>query len=125
MNNCQPLALGVAIGVLWAIYVAFVGIAAMFGWGNAIVDALASLYIGYAASIIGAIIGAVWAFVDGFIAGVVIAWIYNLVAKWRPAPMRSRGAGDGIDVWLGAGSFWSGTAAPVRTGDLLIHNQAL
>jgi hypothetical protein len=81
MNNCQPLALGVAIGVLWAIYVAFVGIAAMFGWGNAIVDALASLYIGYAASIIGAIIGAVWAFVDGFIAGVVIAWIYNLVAK--------------------------------------------
>jgi len=81
MNNCQPLALGVAIGVLWAIYVAFVGIAAMFGWGNAIVDALASLYIGYAASIIGAIIGAVWAFVDGFIAGVVIAWIYNFVAK--------------------------------------------
>jgi hypothetical protein len=81
MNNCQPLALGVAIGVLWAIYVVFVGIAAMFGWGNAIVDALASLYIGYGASIIGAIIGAVWAFVDGFIAGVVIAWIYNLVAK--------------------------------------------
>jgi hypothetical protein len=81
MNNCQPLALGVAIGVLWAIYVVFVGIAAMFGWGNAIVDALASLYIGYAATIIGAIIGAVWAFVDGFIAGVVIAWIYNLVAK--------------------------------------------
>jgi len=81
MNRCQPLALGIAIGVLWAAYVLFVGIVAMFGWGVALVEALSSLYIGYAASIIGAIIGAIWAFVDGFIAGVVIAWIYNLVAK--------------------------------------------
>jgi hypothetical protein len=81
MNDCRPLALGVAIGVLWAIYVFVVGITAMFDWGTALVEALASLYIGYGASVIGAIIGAVWAFVDGFIAGVVIAWIYNLVAK--------------------------------------------
>jgi len=81
MNRCQPLPLGIAIGVLWAVYVLFVGIVAMFGWGVALVDALSSLYIGYEASIIGAIVGAIWAFVDGFIAGVVIAWIYNLVAK--------------------------------------------
>jgi len=81
MNNCQPLALGVAIGVLWTIYVFAVGITAMFGWGTALVDALASLYIGYDASIIGAVIGAIWAFVDGFVAGVVIGWVYNAVAK--------------------------------------------
>jgi hypothetical protein len=81
MNKCQPLPLGIAIGVLWAVYVLFVGIVAMFGWGVGLVEALSSLYIGYAASIIGAIIGAIWAFVDGFIAGVVIAWIYNLAAK--------------------------------------------
>lgn len=81
MNKCQPLALGIAIGVLWAAYVFFAGIAAMFGWGNAMVETLGSFYIGYAASFVGAVIGAVWAFVDGFIAGVVIAWIYNVVAK--------------------------------------------
>ena len=81
MNKIQPLALGIAIGVLWALYVFFIGIAAMFGWGNALVDVLASLYIGYEASVIGAIIGAIWAFIDGFIAGVVIAWIYNRLAK--------------------------------------------
>jgi hypothetical protein len=80
-NRCQPLALGIAIGVLWAIYVFFAGIFAMFGWGAALVTTLASFYIGYGASIVGAIIGAIWAFVDGFVAGVVIAWIYNLVAK--------------------------------------------
>lgn len=81
MNKCQPLPLGIAIGVLWAFYVFIAGIVAIFGWGNALVETLASLYIGYGASIIGAIIGAIWAFVDGFIAGIIIAWVYNLIAK--------------------------------------------
>jgi len=80
MNRCQPVALGIAIGVLWAIYVFCVGITAMFGWGVALVNVLASLYIGLSASILGAIIGAIWAFVDGFVAGLIIAWVYNLVA---------------------------------------------
>lgn len=81
MNKIQPVALGIAIGVLWAIYVFFIGIAAMFGWGIALVEVLASLYFGYEASVLGAVIGGIWAFVDGFIAGVVIAWIYNRLAK--------------------------------------------
>jgi hypothetical protein len=81
MNKCQPLALGIAIGVLWAFYVFCAGIFAMFGWGAALVAALGSFYIGYGASIVGAVIGAIWAFVDGFVAGLVIAWIYNMVAK--------------------------------------------
>jgi hypothetical protein len=81
MNKLQPVALGVAIGVLWAIYIFFAAIFAMFGWGVAVVETMASFYIGYAATFLGAIIGAIWAFVDGFVAGVVIAWIYNLVAK--------------------------------------------
>ncbi len=52
MNRCQPVALGIAIGD-----------------------------IGYAASAPGAIIGAVWGLIDGFIAGVIIGWPYNRVAK--------------------------------------------
>ena len=103
MNRCQPLPLGIAIGVLWAIYVLFVGIVAMFGWGVALVEALSSLYIGYAASIIGAIIGAIWAFVDGFIAGVVIAWISNPVAK-QPARRECASCGcQSAPVVVGAG----------------------
>jgi len=81
MNKCQPLALGIAIGVLWALSVGFLGITAMFNWGAALVAPLGSLYIGYNASVIGSIIGATWAMVDGFIAGVIIAWVYNAVAK--------------------------------------------
>jgi hypothetical protein len=81
MKNLSPNALGIAIGILWAFYVLFCGITAMFGWGIALVDTLSSLYIGYGASVLGAIIGAVWGFVDGYIAGVVIAWLYNRLAK--------------------------------------------
>ena len=81
MNKFSPNALGIAIGVLWAAYVFFCGITAMFGWGIALVDAIFSLYVGYGPSILGAIIGAVWGFVDGYIAGVVIAWLYNKLAK--------------------------------------------
>lgn len=81
MNKCQPLALGIAIGVLWAVSVFLAGIFAMFGWGVAFVQVLASFYLGYGASIVGAIIGGIWAAIDGFIAGFLIAWIYNKVAK--------------------------------------------
>jgi len=81
MNKLSPNALGIAIGVLWAAYVLFCGITAMFGWGISLVDAISSLYVGYGPSILGAIIGVVWGFVDGYIAGVVIAWLYNKLAN--------------------------------------------
>jgi hypothetical protein len=81
MNKLSLNALGIAIGVLWAAYVFFCGITAMFGWGVGLVDAISSLYAGYGPSILGAIIGALWGFVDGYIAGVVIAWLYNKLAK--------------------------------------------
>jgi hypothetical protein len=81
MNTLSPNALGIAIGALWAGYVLFCGITAMFGWGNALVAALSSLYLGYGPSIAGAIIGAVWAFVDGYVGGLVVAWLYNKLAK--------------------------------------------
>ena len=81
MNRLSINALGIAIGILWAAYVFFCGIIAIFGWGIALVNAISSLYIGYGPSVLGAIIGAIWGFVDGYIAGVVIAWLYNWLAK--------------------------------------------
>lgn len=79
-NKIQPMPLGIAIGVLWAIYVFCLGIIAMFHWGTEMVAMLSSLYLGYSASILGAIIGAIWAFIDGLVAGVIVGWIYNMVA---------------------------------------------
>ncbi|MBU6142185.1 hypothetical protein KGO95_03685 [Patescibacteria group bacterium] len=82
-TKCQPVALGVAIGALWASYVFLLVPAVMWfgGWGGGLIGPLGTLYLGYDLSLAGALIGAVWAFGDGFVAGVVIAWVYNKVAK--------------------------------------------
>jgi hypothetical protein len=69
---------GLALGLTWAIFVFVLGIVAGFlGWGVGIAVALSTLYVGYDATLIGAIAGAVWAFVNGLVAGVLIAWFYN------------------------------------------------
>ena len=72
------ISFGLAVGVTWAIAVFVLGLAAwLFGWGVDAAIALASLYIGYGPSLVGAIAGAVWGFVDGLILGVLVAWLYN------------------------------------------------
>jgi len=39
------------------------------------------LFIGYEPTFVGSVSGAVWAFVDFFVAGVVFAWIYNRLLR--------------------------------------------
>lgn len=75
-------ALAPALGLTAAVYVFFAGITSwLFGWGTSLVEVMSSLYIGYAASLPGAVIGAGWAFADGFIGGLLISWLYN---KFQP-----------------------------------------
>ena len=81
--KCEPIPLGLGIGVILAVYAFLLGLAGLLfpPWGIDLVTTMSSLYIGYAPTFLGSIIGAIWAFVDGFIAGVVIAWIYNKFQK--------------------------------------------
>ncbi len=81
MEKINISALGLALGAAWAFLVFTIGITSIFGWGTIIVEVLSSLYIGYNASLLGAIIGALWAFTDGFVGGVITAWVYNKFAK--------------------------------------------
>lgn len=75
-------ALGMALGITWALGILFLGIAAWkFSYGTTWVTSLGSIYIGYEPSLKGILIGTVWGFVDGFIGGFLVAWIYNTVAK--------------------------------------------
>ena len=39
------------------------------------------IYIGYSFTPMGSIIGAIWGFIDWGIAGVLFAWLYNLINK--------------------------------------------
>lgn len=78
------ISLGLAVGVTAAIYVFLLGIAAgLFGWGVVAVSVLSNLFIGYEPSVVGSITGAVWAFVNGLVAGILIAWLYNAFLRAR------------------------------------------
>lgn len=69
---------GLALGTTSAVFVFVLGVmAALFGWGVPLAAALSSLYIGFGPTFVGSIAGAVWGFVDGLIAGLMIAWLYN------------------------------------------------
>ena len=70
-------AFSIACAVLWAIVVALAGIVAIFGLGTPLIDLLSSLYIGFDTSLTGILIGIGWGLVDGLIAGVIFAWVYN------------------------------------------------
>lgn len=72
------ISFGLAVAITSATFTFFLGLmAAFFGWGVELAGALSSLYIGFSPTFVGTIAGAVWAFVAGFVAGVMIAWLYN------------------------------------------------
>lgn len=81
------LALALAGGITWAFCLLCLGLVAwLFDWGNAMVAVLGSLYIGYASTPVGAIIGTVWAFADGFIGLAIFTLIYNWLVPSARTP---------------------------------------
>lgn len=81
MQRLNVAAFGFACGVSWAIFTLFLGWVALFGWGTPIVDALASIYPGYGADLAGAIAGAFWSLIDGFVGGAIVALVYNAFVR--------------------------------------------
>ena len=72
---------GLACGIIWAFAIFDLGIMAHYGWGAEMQSVVASLYIGYSATFLGSLLGALWAFVDGFVGGYVFVWLYNKLNK--------------------------------------------
>ena len=88
-EKTPPLAkknLGVALGVVFAIFTLLLGWIAACGFFVDVVDVLSILYIGYEPSILGAILGAFSAFIHGFITGYLIAFVYNFSLEGNPSP---------------------------------------
>ncbi len=81
MERLSVKGLAIGLGVSWAICMLFAGWASIFGWGTKFVEVMASVYIGLKPTFLGGIIGAIWAFIDGAIGGLVIAIVYNAVTK--------------------------------------------
>jgi len=78
-TKLHVLSVGIALGVMWGLGILALGLISwLTGWGDKMVELMASMYIGYDDTLGGSFIGAIWGFVDAFIGGVVFAWLYNL-----------------------------------------------
>ena len=82
-QKLNPKALAIGFGILLAICVFILGLMPVFfnGWGKTMVLEISSVYIGYKPGVLGALIGSIWAFVDGLIGGYLIGWLYNKFLK--------------------------------------------
>jgi hypothetical protein len=71
-------ATALTLGVVWGGGVFFLGLMAAFlDWGTPMVELLGSVYLGYGPTVLGSLIGLLWAFVDGAVGGFILAWVYN------------------------------------------------
>ncbi|UCG75872.1 MAG: hypothetical protein JSV95_00620 [Gemmatimonadota bacterium] len=81
--------LGLACGILWGAALLLVSLGGMMwpGYGTAFLEFAQSIYPGYhgPGGIGPAIVVTLYGLVDGFIGGVVLAWLYNRFAR-GPAP---------------------------------------
>ena len=89
MNTLNIRALTLSLGMTWGLGILFLGWVSIFGWGIDVVDVLSSFYLGYNATFVGAIIGAIWAFVDGAITGLFIGFFYKLFANHKKGKKRA------------------------------------
>ncbi|GEM_PF-1834477 len=77
-SKLSPRAFGLAFGILWGLTVLMMGLAGTYwGYGAGFTNLFATLYPGFTLGVQGSIIGSLWGLVDGFIFGVLLAWLYN------------------------------------------------
>ncbi len=82
----QPVPFGIAFGIVYAVVFLLYGVvAALFGWGAEFALLIGSFYVGFGPTLVGAVIGAIWGFVVGFVFFALGAWIYDqLVGRYAP-----------------------------------------
>lgn len=74
-------AFSVTCGLVWGL-----GLFCLTWWiifleGNNVPSVfISSVYRGYTISPVGSLIGLIWAFLDGWVGGLIFAWLYNLLA---------------------------------------------
>ena len=82
MQKFDEMAAGLSIGIISAFSLFLLGLTAgLFDWGTELVNFLGTFYRGYGPDLAGASVGALWGFIDGFIGGMLVAWLYNVLAK--------------------------------------------
>lgn len=74
-----PASLGIGFGVAKGLSMLIMALLAMaYGVGIPVVANLATLYSGYAPTLMGAVKGGLWGLFDGYVFGLVLGLVYNL-----------------------------------------------
>ncbi len=83
MSKLDPKATGIAVGGTLALGLVLLALITMIHghYGAPAISMISNVYLGYRPTIPGALIGGIWGFVDGGIAGYIFAWIYNKSLK--------------------------------------------
>jgi hypothetical protein len=79
--NLRKRALGLSLGIVWGLGVFLGTLWAVLQGRGTTVGLLSHYYPGFTVSYLGALVGLVWGFINGFVAGVLIAWFYDLFCK--------------------------------------------
>lgn len=78
--NVQAFAL--TCGIIWGIGLFLITWwIIVFGGASGESTLIGRVYLGYRISPLGSIIGLIWAFADGLIAGAIFAWLYNRITS--------------------------------------------
>jgi hypothetical protein len=80
-QNLSFRGVAVGLGATWALFLLMIGLLSIYGWGRDIVHLLSSLYCGYAPTFKGALLGALWGFIDGALFGFLFVFFHNLTIK--------------------------------------------
>ncbi|PJC37188.1 hypothetical protein CO046_01815 [Candidatus Peregrinibacteria bacterium CG_4_9_14_0_2_um_filter_53_11] len=80
MHKLSVKGLGLASGVLWGVglflWTLVVSLASL-DWGRSSLQLVADIYPYFDISVGGAFLGLVFGFIDGWICGSLLAWLYN------------------------------------------------
>jgi hypothetical protein len=75
-------AFGLAGGILWGLAIFVLTLISVWtGYANDLLTMVMGIYLGYEITILGAFIGLIYGFIDGFIGFAIFAWFYNLLCK--------------------------------------------
>ena len=77
--NVKGFALTAAI--LWGLSVFLLTLISLWHGRGGHLGLLSLVYIGFTVSYVGSLVGLVYGFLDGLIAGALFAWLYNHLAK--------------------------------------------
>lgn len=75
-------AYALACGVLWGGGLLLVGVLDTFTvWADPLGKAVATVYLGYTPTILGSVIIGIFGFVNAWIGGLLLSWLYNKFTK--------------------------------------------